>query len=213
VPDELGSTFRLLKEGEACAAIVECERLAALGSNSARALIAYLHLCGAIDGQVNLATAETFAGDASSSGCAYAQYVLAWIYFKQGNRKAAPLMSRAAVQGNFLPAQLELGRWAQGGPGSVVRELGAAEDAYRLAHRRGHVCALLCLAALYARGLRGFPKQVLGIVIWPFAFGRLVWQMLRNPFVIHVFLFVPTRPLPMFVRKHVRLDRRRSEVP
>jgi TPR repeat protein len=198
VPEPLDPIIEMLRSGQVSSVITEVTRLAALGSAPARAVLAYLHLCGAID-TVNLDMAESLAQQAAAGNSAYAQYVLAWIYFKRANPKALTLMAQSAVEGRFLPAQLDLGRWAQGGLSPRGPNFAAAEDAFQHAHNRGHVLGLLFLARLYLRGRRGLLKRMLGAALFPVALLRAGWQMARDPYSVRIFTFSPHRPLPFFI--------------
>jgi TPR repeat protein len=103
LPDVPGKANDLFRAGTIEAAVEEYKRLAALGSKSAQAILAFLSLSGALDDKPDIAAAEAFAKDAAEAGDPYAQYVLAWVRYAQGRSgEGLKLLHRSATTGGLF---------------------------------------------------------------------------------------------------------------
>jgi len=202
LPEGLGYANRAFRDGHIETALSEYRRLSDLGSNPARAVLAFLYICGVVTGQPDPISAEAIASPAAKAGYAYGQYVLAWAYWQQGRHNLVPrLFMRAALKKRFPPAVVDLGRWNQYWRSGTDKGNRSIERLYWLAHRQGHVQGLRLLAQYYAQGRRGRVKQVLGIILLPIALFRVVFQHLRDPFAERGLFFVPNRQAPFLNSK------------
>lgn len=200
IPDDLSELVRKpLVTGSQDEAVENCTRLARLGSPAARALSAYLSFRGVELPDMKQAQAEELCRAAAVGGHAYAQYVLAWTQWnKQAHSDAFAWICESAKQ-SFLPAIVDLGRFAANGIG-VPADPVAAQVAYLRAMRRGHAAAPGTLLNLYRQGELGLSKKTIGTTLYPIA---LLWHALNSwirPFSAAVFLHPPKSKRGLFKR-------------
>jgi TPR repeat protein len=176
--------------------IAELRRQAELGVTWAGAILGFLDLKGGINGKAHLERAEQRCLAAARAGDSYAQYVLAWVLVEQKRpEEAFRWMSRAATDGDFLPAWTDLGRFALNGVGvrnpDVARGIGLLWSA----HRRGHKPPLVFICDIYRGGTCGLIRRMAAYVIAPYAIFRYYLSVRRKPFAQHVFVnFRPRKP-------------------
>ena len=201
VPDLGQPTNGLFLAGRVEEYIADIRRQAALGSNAAASLLAYLYLTGAINGKVDLDAAASMCRDPARSGHAYAQFVMAWVCCAYGEvAEAVHWLRKSAIEGLFAPAYLDLGRFVVAGIGVEEPDRAAGLKILWEAHRCGHRIALLASArALLAAG-SGLGSKLLGLLMMPVAVIRAALYVRRYPLSEFGFSHEPTRPLPLLKR-------------
>jgi hypothetical protein len=175
-------------------------QLAAAGSDQAASLQAYLATIWAVGADHELlpaSRARCFA--AAQRGDPYAMYVIAVICRSEGkNAEATKWMSKAATRDGFLPAFVELGRFAANGIGFKSPDLAAAYSLFRSSHRLGHRFALGYMALSLIMGAKGWLGRPLGVLLWLPAMIRSYFFWRRHPLSERIFItpsFPRTRPL------------------
>ena len=190
VPPEAIPTLRVLKSHGRDAFVAELERLSWLGSPSASALLGVMCLTPGSDGTRNTERAIELCKSHAEAGDAYAQFVYAWaLMFSQQANPAIATMNKAAVR-LFPPATIDLVTllWSSGG--KEHRHAPLAMKAFGLAVRAGHKSAMLWRCTLYRSGLFGLWKRLVGLVLTPIAYCRLVISaFFWRPFSAQVFNF------------------------
>lgn len=205
IPTELSEIQDLLIAGNIQGMISALEHRAKLGSGSAAALLAYLKFKGASDGTPDARIASSICLDAARAGDPYAQYVFAWTVWDY-SAPGIEWMKRAALQGKFLPALVDLGRFLAD---VQVRSNADVRDTVKLlwaAHRRGHLMALFAIAAIARTGRLGKARQILSFIGLPVVAMRLwliSFVLQLGPFSERVFVNVPNAKRPLFrVQRH-----------
>lgn len=200
LPDNSKDVGRLLKRGETSAAIAELRRRAALGSEPAKTVLAYLHLQGAIVDQSNLEQAAALLQAPVAAGNPYALYVMGWIYFLRD--KDAKLAVQCWISGanqDFTPSLVEVGRFLSWDLPGKPANFKAAIDKLLLAHRLGHKQAPCLVAALDAQGARGILYTLTAGVRWMYYFLRLAFCLYVDRFSEHVFVRPLNQTRPFFL--------------
>jgi TPR repeat protein len=198
VPEGDPEIVALLVDGDATKLEAALKRRAALGSGSAAALLGLLELMGALSGKQNPEAAISWCTAPSRAGDPYAQYVLSWAYWEQRKGPdALRWMKRSAVDASFLPARNDVGRML-GMVAGNAREAWNAVRALWIAHRLGHVGALLFISKIALNGQLGVTARFFGIVLFPFAAIRLVLTTRCDPFAARCFCYVPNPKRPLF---------------
>ncbi len=187
VPTELLSIARLIADGDQSRVISEAERLALLGSASAKALLAYLEMVGFVVGELRYDRAEQLAMESAARGNSLGHYVLGWIRFAQNRRADAFASLLVAAKQLFLPAMVDVGRFMAGGVGVTQADVKDAERVLLQAHRLGHRGALVFLMSLYRTGARGFYRRLVGMIVYPYALLRREAYARYSPFSDKVF--------------------------
>jgi hypothetical protein len=178
--------------GDEAGAVAELERLASLGSQDAKTVLAYLHLQGAFSTGIDFDRARDLLVGESLSDDPYALYVQGWVHFlsdKDASRAVACWI--AGRERGFSPSAFELGRFLSWDLPGRPPQLAAAIDRLKMADRLGHKQAAGLIATLDAAGARG---PVLAATSKPrkiFQVFRLYFWMRRDFFSSHVF----ARPL------------------
>jgi hypothetical protein len=190
VPPEAYSTLRILKSRGRDAFVAELERLSSLGSPSASALLGILCLTPGSDGTRNTERAIELSKSHADSGDAYSQFVYAWaLMFSKQPNPAIATINKAAVR-LFPPATIDLVTFLWSSGGREHRHAPLAMKALQLAVRSGHKSAMLWRCALYRSGHFGFWLRLVGVVLTPIAFSKLVISSLFfRPFSAQVFSF------------------------
>jgi hypothetical protein len=182
VPNLGPGVVELLQRGAVRELLVELQRRAELGSDSAASLLAYLSIHGiSLDPRASsFATERCHA--AATGGDSYAQFVLAWTRRKLNDDAGAlEWMMKAATKGFFLPAFVDVGRFLAGGAGFKAPDRRGAIEVLWRAHRLGHRFALVYIARLMAMGFAGWARRPIGILLWLPAFIRAHVYSRFNP--------------------------------
>lgn len=200
LPDNSKDVGGLLKRGETSAAIAELRRRAALGSEPAKIVLAYLHLQGAIADQTNPEQAAALLQAPVTAENPYALYVMGWIYFLRD--KDAKLAVQCWISGanqDFTPSLVEVGRFLSWELPGKPANFKAAIDKLLLAHHLGHKQAPCLVAALDAQGARGTLYTLTAGVRWIYFFLRLAFWAYVDPFSEHVFVRPLNQKKPFFL--------------
>jgi len=198
VPDLGHQVTHALVSGDLSFFIDEVERLSALGSRSASALLAYLYMRGAV-GVTNLDQAESLCSDAAHSGDPYSQYVMGWICRSAGrDAEAIDWLRKAASKGQFLPAIVDIARFMAGGVGVEAADVRAALAVLWDAHKLGHRMALVYISELLRGKSGNWISKVLGAVLYPIAIVRAT--KFTNRYPLSDLIFVTSLPMnhPLF---------------
>jgi hypothetical protein len=174
------------------------KKRASLGSGSAAALLGYLELMKAFSGRHDPNVVIAGCTAAAQRGDPYARYILSWAYWEARNgNDALHWMRRSAVESQFLPAWVDLGRMLSEVAHNAA-EFRAAVKILWGAHRRGHVGALAVICDLGRRGRLGGLTNVLVLMLYPYALIRGVLTLRCDPFGIRCFSYVPNAREPLF---------------
>jgi hypothetical protein len=196
--------------GNVAGAIAEWQRLADLGSGSARCVLAYLHLIGAPSIPLDLEEAKRIALSAVSGARGYANYLLGCIALKEKQPTEAVKYFVESRKAGFTPAATHLASMAIRGVSmdgkrkaiSVLRQSAAA----------GHWPALLMLAGAYMLGRAGFSKRPLGLVLFVPAFIRVFLAIKYQIFSIHCFQYMARPGESLFNEEGLRRLQQPSSV-
>jgi hypothetical protein len=146
-----------LAQGETRSAVEQCTAYACGGDHHAQAALAAFWLFAARDPRrINHAT--TWARRAHDAGCSHGTYVLGFVALAQENRKLARQWIQEAVNRDFSPAMLTLGRFEIDGVGGPI-DVAAGLAHLRGAVGRGHRLAAITLWAFQARHSRNVAAR------------------------------------------------------
>ena len=168
LPRELGSVEDLFRKGDVPRAIAELERRASLGSVSARAVLAFLLVQGALPSGIDYDRAAELLREPLVGGDAYALFVMGWIYFLR--EKDAQLAVKAWLQGvrqGFGPSFVAISAFHLTRFPEKPPDLKAAVAALSGAGRMGHRLGALAAAILIAQGNGSMPERVWAYVRRP----------------------------------------------
>jgi TPR repeat protein len=191
-----------LARGDVNGAVAEWQRIAGLGSGTARCILAYLHLMGAPSIPMDLAEARRMALSAVSGARGYANYLLGCISLREKQPSEAAKYFGESIKTGFTPAATHLA--------SIVVH-GASEEGKRkavnLLHKSvsaGHWPAFLILARVYLSGRLGFAKRLLGLVLFLPAFLRFLLALKYQIFSIQTFQVAASGTQSLFSERGVR---------
>lgn len=155
--------------------IAEIERRSQLGSASATAILAYLHLTGAMSGQRDCARAIQLCESVAATGNSYAEYVRGWAHACTGDyARAMDGMRRAGVS-MFAPAAIDLAWFVWQGWGVQEPDPKVALQLLDHASALRHCYAPVMKCAFFRSGRMGTLRKILGHLLYPFA---LLWLMI-----------------------------------
>lgn len=197
VPDLGANVRKALIVGDRKLLLDELERLSALGSRPASALLAYLFARCAFTPEPELSRAESLCGVGAREGDSYSQYVMGCVCRLLGREaEAMDWLKKAAIGGLFRPAFVDIAQFMACGIGVASPDRSAAARVLWDAHKLGHKKALVYLAELM-RGDANLFRRLLGKLLRPVAVLRASRFVLRNPFSDQVFVtsVSATRPL------------------
>jgi hypothetical protein len=204
VPDEGRHVLGVLESEGPTRFIQELERLSALGSAWASAILGYMHVVPGSDGKRNLDRALALCENHARSGDAYALFVCGWALIFKRQHKAAYDAMEKAVQLGFSPATLAFALFIWAGWGTEGRHPALAMRALRLAASQGHKGSPIWRCGFYRSGQLGVLHRCLGYILTPFARVPYWLALWTDPFSARVFVFYerPTgpalRPKPRF---------------
>ena len=200
VPNTGYGLERYIKRGAANELQNVVAQLATDGSSRAAAFQVYLATVwtlGADHASLPESRARCFA--AAHRGDPYAMYVCAWVCLKEGkNVDATNWMRKAATRDGFLPAFVEVGRFAAGGIGFKSPDLAAAFPIFRQSHKLGHRLALVYMANCLMLGVKGWIGRAIGVLLWLPAAIRAHSYWMRYPLSERVFVTPSNRQRPLF---------------
>jgi hypothetical protein len=167
--------------------LAELERLASLGSPWASALLALQALLLRPDGTRDLGRAIELCKGPAARGDAYAQYILGWATFLNGDHLEAGSHFKSSAIQLFPPAVLDSVTffWLShrlSRPEGVLTSLQHAKAV-------GHFATPLWRSKIYRSGRLGMGRLLLGYLIAPVAILRHLICRWRNPFSARVFVF------------------------
>lgn len=194
---------QLIADGRLSEALAEFHQLASMGSNLAKCVLAYLSLLDLPGVPRNIETAKALASAALGAEPGYANYVLAYAAtYEKDATNSARLMYRAYKAG-FVPAASAVGLILGQGYG-VAKDFKKAEQCFLHAIAMRHIPAPMLLCRFYTLGRRGALKQILGILLFPFAFlyAGIVTRFLI--FSVYSFRHFRSNALPMFNERALR---------
>jgi hypothetical protein len=174
-----------LAVGDVTGAIAEWQRLADLGSGTARCVLAYLYLMGAPSIPMDLAEARRMALSAVSGARGYANYLLGCISLREKRGSEAGKYFAESIKAGFTPAATHLASIAVRGSSDEGKR--KAVNLLRKSVLAGHWPAFLRLASLYLSGQLGFAKRFVGLMLLIPAFARLVIALKYRIFSIQSF--------------------------
>jgi hypothetical protein len=168
----------LLIAGDLRRFLEELRRLASLGSKSANALLAFFYAFGAFKDGDRPDLAEAHCIEGAKSGDPYSQYVLAWVCYKSGRQaEATNWMLKSSIEGQFLPAMVDVAVWMAAGKGFKSPDARAAFKTLWLAHKNGHAYAIAVMAQLLLRGRFGLFGRAVAVLSLP---ALLIWGAIAN---------------------------------
>ncbi|HEY6619997.1 MAG TPA: hypothetical protein VIY68_10655 [Steroidobacteraceae bacterium] len=157
---------RLIADGKLPDALSEYQRLAGMGSNLAKCVLAYLSLRDLPGLPQNVDAAKAFANAALGSEPGYANYVLAYAAGYEKDATASVRLMYESYKAGFMPAASALGLILGQGYG-VSKDFSKAESFFLRAIFMGHIPAPMLLCRFYTLGKRGVFKRILGILFFP----------------------------------------------
>jgi hypothetical protein len=177
--------------------------LAAAGSDQAAALQLYLAVIWAFGtDHESLPASRAKCVAAAHRGDPYAMYVMAWVCRSDGKDvESTNWMRKSATKNGFLPAFVEVGRFAAGGSGFTSPDLSAAFSIFWTSHKLGHRLALGYLANCLMLGAKGWLGRPLGALLWLPAAIRAHFYWRRHPLSERIFVTPVTRKRPLFKSK------------
>jgi hypothetical protein len=189
IPETGRRLEQYLMRGAASEFIAAVAQLATAGSEQAASLRLYLEVVWGCHTDVEGAqAAREKCLAAAQRGDAYAMYVISLVRRAEGdNADAMNWMRKAATRHGFLPAFVELARYAASGIGFRAPDLSAAYTLMRSSHRLGHRCALGFMAVSLIRGARGWWGRPIGILLWLPAMIRSYLFWMRYPLDERIF--------------------------
>ena len=189
VAPELTTIAAMIARGDVSNVLPEAERLASLGSASAKAFLAYAEMTGVFGNAPRYPRAELLATESAGSGNLFGHYVLGWVRLAQNRRGEAFQQMFIAAERLFLPAVVDVGRFITADIGVQKADLSQSEKAFLQAHRLGHRGALVFLMKMYATGACGWWRRLLAVVGYPYALARRAIFARRMPFSEKVFAY------------------------
>jgi hypothetical protein len=205
IPEEGRHVLLFLEAGGPPGFLAELEKLAALGSPWASAILGYMALMPGEDGKRNINRAVELCKTHAHAGDEYAQYVYAWALLFLGETNRAYGMMKSGLLSQFPPATLDYTAYVWHGWGTKEPYPALALKLLRHAKRASHALALEWRCRFYRTGNLGLARRTLGSLLMPLALLRHIIAAWRDPFSCRVFVFQrgATRPLlrskPRFV--------------
>jgi TPR repeat protein len=188
---------QFIADGRLSEALAEYQRLASMGSNLAKCILAYLSLRDLPGLPRDMESAKSLANAALSGEPGYANYVLAYAATYEKASAASVRYMSLSYQAGFIPAASALGLIFSQGYGTAKDSL-KAEQYFLRAIIMGHVPAPMLLCRFYTLGRRGFLKQIVGIMLFPIAFLYAGIATRFFMFSVHCFRHFRNRTPPMF---------------
>jgi hypothetical protein len=175
----LGSTF-----------LSELERLAALNVPWACAILSYQALLLKEDRSRDIERAVSLCRQPAQAGDAYAQYMLSWALRLKGDLDGAYENMRKSARKLFPPAVLDIAnfRSPNWGAARTIRERNLQ---LTISNRVGHVGTLARRLQFYRTGEFGALNQMLGYLLVPYAFLKVIIPASFAPFSAAAFFFAP----------------------
>ena len=189
VPDQGRYVLRLIEAGGPRLFLSELERLSALGSPWASAMLGYIALMPGPEGKRDIGRATELCRSHAYAGDSYAQFVHAWALIFSGQTKLAFESMKKATRAGFPPATLDFATFIWSLPGKKPSDAAAALKALRFAYRARHKAAPVWRYDFYKSGRVGFIRRPLGYLLAPLARSRFIFSVYRDPFASRVFLF------------------------
>jgi hypothetical protein len=186
VPEELTGISHLLSNGRVAETCSELRRLAALGSDHAAALLAYMCVRGISLTAGNHEGVLLRCQEAAARGNNYAQYVMAVTCRIRGDYKTEWGWLNMATKNNFGPALAESGQLAAG----AAHEYDIANLFFRRGMRTGHIPSLIYYLSWCYRGKYGIARRLSGALLFPLA--AVLMQVIAwyAPYSLSIFVHV-----------------------
>lgn len=199
VPSDLHGIREMLALGRISEAISELWRRADLGSDAAAALLEYFSLRGINLGDIDKAAVRDRCRRAAARGDGFAQYVLAWRQYHDGDYSQALQWINRAVERRFVPAIADVGRFAADGVGMSRKRPDTAVIYLRHAIRQGHLPSIMYLLNYGRRGAFGAWWRIPAAVVTPLVLLLMMPVSYLRPFHISVFAHPSRNDRPPFV--------------
>jgi hypothetical protein len=188
--------------GDVTDAVAEWQRLADLGSGTARCILAYLYLMGAPSIPMDLAEARRIAISAVSAARGYANYLLGCISLRERQPSEAAKYFGESIKTGFVPAATHLASIVVRGTSEEGKQ--KAINLLRKSVSAGHWPAFLMLARVYLSGQFGFAKRLFGLVLFLPAFLRFSLALKYQIFSIQCFQVLSSDTQSLFREGGVR---------
>src|ERR1700743_121120 len=159
----------LIADGRLSEAVADLSRLASMGSNLAKCVLAYLSLRNIPDLPQHIEKAKALGNAALGSEPGYANYVLAYAASYEKDAPTSARLMYSSYKAGFVPAASALGLLLAQGYGAA-KDYKKAEGYFLRAVAMKHIPAPMLLCRFYTLGRRGVLKQILGILLFPCAF-------------------------------------------
>ena len=207
IPMEGRFILKFLKDGGPARMVAELQRLSALGSAWASAILAFICLIPRADGGRDTAGAIELCKRHADAGDPYALYIYAWALLYGGDHSRALRTMGKAARTRFPPAAMGLAIliWNARSPSGEERYYARALKVLSFADRLGHQAAGIWRYRFYVSGKLGFVRRCWAYLIVPGAVLRYGLAVTADPFACRTFLFPTWSKGPMF-----RSDLRRS---
>lgn len=166
----------------------ELDRLAALNVPWACAILSYFALLLRKDGSRDIERAVSLCQEPARAGDAYAQYMLSWALRLKGDLEGAYENIKKSANMLFPPAVLDIaGFYSQSWDADKIKK----EEKLHLAisDRVGHVFTFGRRLQFYRSGRFGALSMILGYLLVPCAFARVILPMTFSPHSAAVCLF------------------------
>lgn len=182
VPEQGMNVIKILCKSGAAEFLFDLDRRSKLGSAWASCVLGYIELSSATGKGKRTERARALTTRHAEYGDAYAQYVLAWASFIDGEHGAAlEFMTHAGMQG-FPPALLDLALFAWLGVGVPAPDPAAAMRLLASARHAKHSGEWLRRCGFYRSGKFGALRRILGVLLEPIAICQYAVAAFRRPF-------------------------------
>ena len=187
IPLAAQTTLSTLNREGPEAFLAELEKLAALASPWASALLAFQALLLRPDGTRDVDKAIKLCKEPAAHGDAFAQYMLAWAMFIGGDRVEALVLFKASARQLFPPAVLDAAGlfWISHRLAQAKGVLTSLEHAKAV----GHYGTAWWRYKIYRSGKLGLIRRIAGYLGAPVALLYYAFAALREPFSAQVFSF------------------------
>ncbi len=182
--------------------MTEWQRLADLGSSSARCVLAYVHFMGTPTMPADLEEARRIALTAVSGARGYANYLVGCIALREKQPTEGVKFFLESIKAGFVPAATHLASITVRSASAQTKQ--NALKLLRQSAAAGHRPALLRLAGAYLSGKCGFSHRAVGLALLVPAFARMWFSLKYKIFSIQSFQVVTTRNQTLFNENGIR---------
>jgi len=199
IPDQGRFLVEVLNVSGPTRMVEELERLSALGSPWASAVLGCICLRPGANGERDVARAIVLCAPHAERRDPYALFVYAWALLHSGKRNMAIRTMQKSALLKFPPAVLDFVTFVWSGWGMKEANPQAALQLLNRAFKVHHAMALAWLSVLYRSGKYGLMRHAFGYVLIPLAWLRVMYAASVDPFSCTVFtLSTKTLTMPFF---------------